>query len=184
VVRRRGRPVDRRRDRLGARANGAVAGRARDRLRGPAADLLAAGTATLAPGRLERRQRTFHRAVPALRDHRAGRVDRCHRRDHLAAQPLGRAAARVRFLVPGHGGALVALLQPRRRRYRASARTSDESRRDGARRLHLPPRGDRRSDHPLRGPSQGGGSRVVSPAWRWQPLAISCPRSRSEDCSS
>ena len=86
----------------------------------------------------------LRRAVPAVRDHRARRVDRRHGRDDVPALARRRERRRLRRRVPDHCGVLVALLQLRRRDRPAAARARGRADDDGARRLHVPPRRARR----------------------------------------
>jgi len=70
--------------------------------------------------------RALRRALPALRDHRARRVDRADRRDHLRPAARRRHDGRLRRRLPRQRGALVALLQPGRGRLAADAQAGRE----------------------------------------------------------
>ena len=102
--------------------------------------------------RLGRGERALLRALPALRDHRPRRVDRRHGRDHLRVR-CARVRSRrgIRRRLPRQRGALVALLQPRRRSDGRPSRGRRQSHRAGPRRLHLPPRFRDRGNHRDRG---------------------------------
>ena len=107
----------------------------------PVVPLPGAGTSEARAHRVGCRDVALRRAVPAVRDHRARRVDRRHRRDDLAALARRRPARRVRRRLPHHRRVLVALLQLRGRDRAASARARRAERttmaRDGYTFLHV-----------------------------------------------
>ena len=72
--------------------------------------------------RVGRRDVALRRALPAVRDHRARRVDRRHGGDDVPALARRRPPHRLRRRIPDHGRVLVALLQLRRRHRAAAAR--------------------------------------------------------------
>ena len=99
---RRGRgALDRRRARRRRGAHRALDRRARDRLRRTARPVLGPGAAAARGDDVGRRDGAFRRALPAVHDHRARRVDRGHRRDDRRARrstPRGSRAFGVAFL--------------------------------------------------------------------------------------
>ena len=117
----------------------------------PGGRLLAAAPRPRGDHRLRHRGRPLHRPLPGLHHHRAGRVDRGHRRDRRRRRPVldGRPLPRRR--VPRDRRVVVAVL---RRGRRALAPGHELVRGPGParpRRLHLPARPDRGGDHRRRG---------------------------------
>ncbi len=89
---------------------------------------------------LAARDRALRGALPAVRDPRARRVDRDHRRDPVGRGARRGADRRVLARVPQHGGDVVAVLRLCRDDRAAPAGARREPHPDGARRLHLPAR--------------------------------------------
>ena len=128
LVHRRRRAVDRRRAGRRPDAHDPVADRAGDRLRRAAVHVLRARACAgcrCRPGTLE--TVALRRALPALRDPRAGRVDRRHRRDRRGRGARRRAARRLLGRLPRHRGDVVAVLQLRRGDRPAAARAGSRT---------------------------------------------------------
>ena len=99
----------------------------------------------------------LRRALPAVRDHRPGRVDRPDRGDDRRARPRHwRTVAAFAWpsWAPRRSGGCTST--HRRGDGRATPRGGRRTDADGARRLHLPARGDRRGDHRHRGRRRAG----------------------------
>ncbi len=122
LVRRRWCALDRRGPRGGIGSDRALARRPGSRLRSAPGHLLGSRPPTADRRRVGGRHRPLRRALSALRDHRAGRVDRRHRYDHLRARPRPVAGGGLRACLPLHRGDVVVVFQLRRADRPAAAR--------------------------------------------------------------